>query len=82
MDVDAEEKLKVRNKIEKLRQSKFKQQTLKSWRPKATGKNTVITFAIFGVLFIGIGAVLFLMSNSIFESSTQYNEVCASYLQP
>lgn len=67
MDVDAEEKLRIREKIDKLRKSKFKQQTISSWRPKATGKSTVLTFAIFGVMFLGIGAALFVMSTSIFE---------------
>ena len=81
MDVDFEEKDRIRAKIDKLKASKFKQQTISSWRPKPTGKSTVLTFAIFGVLFLGIGALLFLLSNQIFEVSVQYDEVCKEYLQ-
>ena len=81
MDVDAEEKQRVKEKIEKLRKSKFKQQTLSSWRPKPTAKSTVLTFAIFGVMFLGIGGALFMMSQQIFETSVQYNEVCKEHLQ-
>lgn len=71
----------IAKKIQKLKNSKFKQQTLKSWRPVATAMSTVLTFAIFGVIFLGMGMGLFVMSQSIFDSETQYNDVCKDYLQ-
>lgn len=80
MDVDNEEKQRIRDKIEKLKQSKFKQQTLPAWRPVPTAMSTMLTFSVFSVIFLAIGIVLYVLSEQIFESSTQYNEVCKDWL--
>ena len=41
----------------------------------------MLTFSIFSVIFLAIGIVLYVLSEQIFESSTQYNEQCQGYLQ-
>ena len=73
MDVDPEEKQRIREKIEKLKSSKFKQQTLPAWRPVPTAMSTMLTFSIFSVIFLAIGIVLYVLSEQIFENSTQYD---------
>ena len=68
MDVSEADKQKIRDKIEKLKNSKFKQQTLKAWRPTPTALSTTITFMIFSIIFLAIGVVLQVMSDRIFET--------------
>ena len=77
MDVTEEEKQKIRDKIAKLKESKFKQQTLPAWRPVPTALSTLLTFSIFSVVFIGIGIILLSLSNEIREASTPYDAACA-----
>lgn len=43
--------------------------------------STMLTFSIFSIIFLAIGIVLYVLSEQIFESSTQYNEVCKQFLQ-
>ena len=43
--------------------------------------STMLTFSVFSVIFLAIGIVLYVLSEQIFESSTQYNELCQEYLQ-
>jgi len=80
MDVDSEEKHQIRQKIEKLKQSKFKQQTLPAWRPVPTAMSTMLTFSIFSVIFLAIGIVLYVLSEQIVEASVQYDEVCYKFI--
>ena len=72
-DVTEEDKQKIRDKIQKLKESKFKQQTLPAWRPVPTAMSTLITFSIFSVIFIGMGAILFQKSSEIKEQVVQYS---------
>jgi hypothetical protein len=81
MDVSADEKQRIREKIEKLKQSKFKQQTLPAWRPVPTALSTMLTFGIFSVIFLAIGIVLQVMSDSITELEKQYDEDCLDHIQ-
>lgn len=81
MDVSPDEKQRIREKIEKLKQSKFKQQTLPAWRPVPTAMSTMFTFSIFSVIFLAIGILLFVMSDQIFELSQRYEDVCEGQLQ-
>lgn len=81
MDVSEAEKQKIRDKIEKLKKSKFKQQTLSAWRPAPTALTTTITFTIFSIIFLVIGCLLQVMSDRIFETQIQYNERCHSVIQ-
>ena len=76
MDVSADEKQKIREKIEKLKQSKFKQQTLPAWRPVPTAMSTMFTFSIFSVIFLAIGIVLYVMSDQITEQEKRYDDFC------
>lgn len=75
MDVSADEKQRIREKIEKLKQSKFKQQTLPAWRPVPTAMSTMFTFSIFSVIFLAIGVVLYVMSDQIVESVVRYDDI-------
>ena len=62
MDTSPEEKAKIKERIEKLKASKFKQQTLPAWRPVPTAMSTMLTFTAFAIFFLVIGVVLFVMS--------------------
>ena len=63
MDISEEEKQKIKEKVEKLKNNKFKQQTLPAWRPIPSFKSTMITFLVFGLIFLAIGIALYLMSD-------------------
>ena len=76
MDISEEEKAKIKEKVEKLRNSRFKQQTLPAWRPIPSFKSTMITFTVFGVIFLALGIVLYVMSDKIIERTFQYNQTC------
>ena len=69
MDTTPEEKQKIKDKINKLKESKFKQQTLPAWRPVPTAMSTMLTFTAFAIFFLGIGVLLFVMSGKIIEES-------------
>lgn len=62
MDTTPEEKQKIKEKIEKLKASKFKQQALPAWRPQPTAVNTMLTFAFFAVVLLSLGVLLFITS--------------------
>ena len=81
MDVEEVDKQKIKEKIEKLKNSKFKQQTLAAWRPAPTAFSTMLTFSTFSVIFLAIGVVLYVMTDTIFESITEYQDTCYPYLQ-
>ena len=76
MDVSADEKARIKDKIDKLKNSKFKQQTLPAWRPVPTAMSTMLTFSFFSVVFLVMGVVLYIMSDQIVELERQYNESC------
>lgn len=80
MDISEGDKQKIRDKIDKLKQSKFKQQTLPAWRPVPTAMSTMLTFSIFSVVFLAIGIVLQVMSDRITELETRYDEQCHSLI--
>jgi hypothetical protein len=65
MDLKPEEKKAIEEKVEKLRASRFKQQTLPAWRPVPSFGSTMITFTVFGILFLILGIVLYIMSDKI-----------------
>lgn len=76
MELSPEEQEKIREKIEKLKKSKFKQQTLPAWRPIPSFRSTCITFIVFGVVFLTLGIVLYVYSDQVQEYPYQYNENC------
>jgi len=75
MDVSPDEKQRIREKIEKLKQSKFKQQTLPAWRPVPTAASTMCTFTVFSLIFLFIGIFLYVMSDQITEVETRYDHL-------
>jgi hypothetical protein len=67
-----EERKALDEKIENLKKSKFKQQMLPAWRPVPSFASTMVTFAIFGIVFLAIGIMLYVMSDKIQESELKY----------
>ena len=84
MDPEEEKaRREVEAKVQKLRDSKFKQQKLPAWRPTPSYKSTMITFTIFGIVFLGLGILLSVMSDQIREEVLQSyddKEPCKSNL--
>ena len=73
MEISEEELVRIQEKVEKLKQSKFKQQMLPAWRPVPSFGSTMIIFGIFGVIFLTLGITLYIMSDKIQDSITQYD---------
>jgi len=67
MDISQEEKQIIREKIEKLKQSKFKQQNLPAWRPVPTVSTAILTFTSFGIVFMTLGVLLSVLTSQIVE---------------
>ena len=75
MDITEEEKAKIREKVEALKNSRFKQQTLPAWRPIPSFRSTMITFTVFGLIFLALGIVLYIMSDQIQEVTLEYDNL-------
>lgn len=60
--------------FEKLKKSKFKQQTVAAWRPAPTVASTTGTFSGFGVVFIAIGLVILKFTNMVYENTIDYSD--------
>ena len=73
MEFDQETKDKIKAKVEKLRNSKFKQLELPSWWPKNTICTTMLVFGFFSIVFVGIGILLYYKSDEIFELVKRYD---------
>ncbi len=83
MDPEEEkQRQEVLAKVQKLRDSKFKQQTLPAWRPIPSFRSTMITFTVFGIIFLGLGILLYVMSDQIREEviPNYDNELCKDFL--
>ena len=65
MDISEEERQRIKDKVEKLKASRFKQQMLPAWRPVPSFGSTMIIFAIFGIIFLLLGIALYVMSDKI-----------------
>lgn len=65
MDITEEERQRIKDKVEKLKASRFKQQMLPAWRPVPSFGSTMIIFAIFGIVFLLLGIALYVMSDKI-----------------
>lgn len=63
---------------EKLKNNKFKQQQVPSWRPKPTVASTTITFLVFGVIYLVGGIIVNWFSNDISEVKMDYTEACGN----
>ena len=69
MDITEEERQQIKEKVEKLKASRFKQQMLPAWRPVPSFGSTMVIFAFFGLVFLCLGIVLYIMSDKIQEVS-------------
>lgn len=65
MEISDNDLAAIQLKIEKLRNSKFKQQMLPAWRPVPSFGSTMIIFGVFGIIFLSLGIVLYVMSEGI-----------------
>lgn len=65
MEISEEDLVRIQEKIEKLKQSKFKQQMLPAWRPVPTFTSVMTIFGIFGVIFLAVGSSIYAMSARI-----------------
>lgn len=74
MEISEEELIRIQEKIDKLKQSKFKQQMLPAWRPVPSFGSTMVIFGIFGVLFLSLGVTLYVMSEKIAGVTTKYDD--------
>ena len=72
-EFDQETKDKIAAKVEKLKSSKFKQLELPSWRPKNSVLGTMLVFGFFSFIFVGIGILLYIKSDDIFELTKRYD---------
>ena len=65
MEISEEERARIKDRVDKLKQSKFKQQMLPAWRPVPSFGSTMIIFAVFGLAFLALGIALYVMSDKI-----------------
>jgi hypothetical protein len=69
--MDEDIQVRAKKKIDELKSSKFKQQELPAWRPTPSFNSTLITFLLFGLIFLIIGIVLIGSDSNSFLSSFQ-----------
>ena len=62
MDFTEEERVLIKEKVDKLMSSKFKQQTLAAWRPIPSFRLAMCCFVTFAVIFIALGILIYTMS--------------------
>ena len=74
MEITEEDLVRIQEKIEKLKQSKFKQQMLPAWRPVPSFGSTMIIFGIFGLIFLTLGITLYVMSERIQGVVQKYDD--------
>jgi hypothetical protein len=74
MDFTEEEKEKIKQKVDKLMQSDFKQQMLWAWRPIPSFRVAMCMFILFGIIFVGLGVMIFVSTQQIVEVAIPYNE--------
>ena len=74
MEITEEDLVRIQEKIEKLKQSKFKQQMLPAWRPVPSFGSTMIIFGIFGLIFLTLGITLYVMSERIQGVIQKYDD--------
>ncbi len=81
MDVQSleldEEEVAMQKRYEAAKKSDFFQQRLRSWRPLITPAGVAVIFAIVGVLFAFIGAMVLVASDRTVELSARYDNQCS-----
>lgn len=76
--MENDELLKAKERKHKLEKNRFKQQTLPAWRPVPTLMSSLITFLVFGVIFISFGIILIIFTNEIVEVEYRYDNKCGT----
>lgn len=77
MDFTEEERVLIREKVDKLMSSSFKQQTLAAWRPIPSFRLAMFCFVSFAIVFIGVGILIYSLSTQIQQVIVPYNsDVC------
>ena len=51
---------------------------LPAWRPVPSFGSTMIIFGVFGIIFLSLGIVLYIMSEEIQGITKEYQDVCDS----
>jgi hypothetical protein len=76
-EVTEEERNRINNeRVERLKNSKFKQQMLPAWRPVPTYPFTMTIFIVFGIVFLTLGIVIYAMSNKVQQVIIPYSSEC------
>jgi hypothetical protein len=81
-DLPEEEQVKIRAKQDALRNSTFRQNNMPAWRPGTSFFAQILTFFIFGGIFLLLGAILFFKTNSIDEVTFRYDIDCPAPTSP
>ena len=79
MDISEEEQKRREDKLEALKNNRFKQQTLRAWRPVPSYGSTMIIFLVFGLIFLTLGIALYVMSDHVSEAQVKYEANCPDY---
>jgi len=58
--------------------SRFKQQQLAAWQPILTPHSVIPCFFILGIIFVPIGAIILVASQTIQEQVIEYDNICGS----
>jgi hypothetical protein len=82
LDLPEEEIARIKAKQEALRNSAFRQNTMSAWRPASTFFAQILTFFIFGGIFLLLGVILFMKTNEIQEFIVRYDESCPAPTNP
>lgn len=54
----------------------FKQQLMRAWQPVPTLCSAIILFFVFGIVFLGIGIFMFVISNGLYDEKWRYDDKC------
>ena len=75
MEISEDDRQRIKDKVERLKQSRFKQQMLPAWRPVPSFGSTMVIFFVFGFVFLCLGIALYVLSDKIQEANMMYNEL-------
>ena len=65
MELTEETLLRIQQRVDKLKTSKFKQQALASWKPVPTYSSAAFTMFLFGIIFFIPGIFLYAYSDKV-----------------
>jgi hypothetical protein len=76
MDISDAEMAERKQKLEDLKNNRFKQQNLHAWRPVPSYGSTMIIFVVFGIVFLSLGISLYVMSDKVQMAEIKYSKHC------